>query len=218
MWRLNDCNWTWTQNHLVRKRTLNDLTKLSKWLSHVLSTYLYGAIGCIVLLLSFQSESTLYPASICCSWRRLQNVSSLTVFHLPRCFEDVLKSFWRRLANTSWRRLGRRKIVMLKMSWRHVLKTSRRYVLKTSWRQTKCLLEISFLTNLNLYQINLYLIYLSLQMKANPICINYNSIISIFFSSWNSSISILRIKISDNCLVVVKSGEFKFDISELVRQ
>ena len=57
--------------------------------------------------------------------------------------EDVLKSFWRRLANTSWRRLGRRKIVALKMSWRHILKTSGRHVLKTSWRQTKCLLGIS---------------------------------------------------------------------------
>ena len=177
MWRLNDCNWTWTQNHLVRKQTLNDLTKLSKWWSHVLSTSLYGAIGCIVLLLSFQSESTLYPASICCSWRRLQNFSSLTVFHLPRCFEDVLKSFWRRLANTSWRRLGRRKIVMLKSSWRRledcfedvlktclegVLNTCLEDVLKRSWRQTRCLLRIfvsnhGLLTNLNQYLANLYL-------------------------------------------------------------
>ena len=27
---ISDCNWTRTQNHLVRKRTLNDLTKLTK--------------------------------------------------------------------------------------------------------------------------------------------------------------------------------------------
>ena len=44
------------------------------------------------------------------------------------------KTSSRRLANRSWRRLGKRKIVMLKTSWRHVLKTSWRYVLRTSWR------------------------------------------------------------------------------------
>ena len=30
IWNLSDCNGTWTHNHLVRKRTLNDL---AKWLS-----------------------------------------------------------------------------------------------------------------------------------------------------------------------------------------
>ena len=42
IWRLSDCNWTQTQNHLVRKRRLNHLAKLAKWLRCVLSTYLYG--------------------------------------------------------------------------------------------------------------------------------------------------------------------------------
>ena len=46
---LSDCNWTRTQNHLVCKRTLNHLAKLTKWLSCVLSTYLYGAFDCISL-------------------------------------------------------------------------------------------------------------------------------------------------------------------------
>ena len=30
IWSLKDCNWTWTQNHLVDKQTLNHL---AKWLS-----------------------------------------------------------------------------------------------------------------------------------------------------------------------------------------
>ena len=30
IWRLSDCNWTRTQNHLFRKWTLNHLTKLTK--------------------------------------------------------------------------------------------------------------------------------------------------------------------------------------------
>ena len=29
IWRLSDCNWTQTQNHLVRKQTFNHLAKLS---------------------------------------------------------------------------------------------------------------------------------------------------------------------------------------------
>ena len=45
----SDCNWTRTQNHLVLKRTLNHLAKLTKWLSCVLSTYLYGAFDCMYL-------------------------------------------------------------------------------------------------------------------------------------------------------------------------
>ena len=34
IWRLSDCNWTRTQNHLVLKQTLNHLAKLTKWLSN----------------------------------------------------------------------------------------------------------------------------------------------------------------------------------------
>ena len=49
IWILRDCNWTRTQNHLVRKRTLNHLAKLTKWLSCVLSTYLYGAFDSMFL-------------------------------------------------------------------------------------------------------------------------------------------------------------------------
>ena len=39
IWRLSDCNWTRTQNHLVRKQTLNHLAKLAcVWLSVCLQT------------------------------------------------------------------------------------------------------------------------------------------------------------------------------------
>ena len=37
------CNGTRTHNHLVRKWTLNHLAKLAKWLSCVVSIYLYDA-------------------------------------------------------------------------------------------------------------------------------------------------------------------------------
>ena len=38
IWSLSDCNWTRTHNRLVRKRTLNHLAKLAKWLSVRLRT------------------------------------------------------------------------------------------------------------------------------------------------------------------------------------
>ena len=44
-----DCNRTWTHNHLVRKQTLNYLAKLAKWLSCVVSTYVYSAFDCMFL-------------------------------------------------------------------------------------------------------------------------------------------------------------------------
>ena len=45
IWGLSGCSCTRTHNnHLVRKRTLNRLAKLAKWLSCVVSTYLYGAL------------------------------------------------------------------------------------------------------------------------------------------------------------------------------
>ena len=47
IWRISDCNWTRTLNHLVHKRTLNHLAELAKWSRCVLSTYLYGAFDCM---------------------------------------------------------------------------------------------------------------------------------------------------------------------------
>ena len=49
LWRLSDCSDIQSHNHLVCKKTLNHLTKLAKWLSCVLSTYLYGAFDCMFL-------------------------------------------------------------------------------------------------------------------------------------------------------------------------
>ena len=49
IWSLSDSNEIWTHNHLVRKGTLNNLVKLAKWLSCVVSTYLYVAFDCKLL-------------------------------------------------------------------------------------------------------------------------------------------------------------------------
>ena len=52
IWSLSDCNWNRTHEDLNRKRTLNHLAKLAKWLSCVMSTYLYSAFWLFVLVMS----------------------------------------------------------------------------------------------------------------------------------------------------------------------
>ena len=49
MVKLSDCNEIRTRNYLVRKRTLNHLVKLAKWLSYIASAYLYGAFDSMFL-------------------------------------------------------------------------------------------------------------------------------------------------------------------------
>ena len=101
-----------------------------------------------------------------------------------------------------------------------VLKTYLEDVLKTLWRETKYLLGIS-VSNKSKCVSNKSILHKSISddFKANRDCINYNPIISLFLLFWNSSsISILRIKISDDWFGVVKSAEFKFEIAEKVRQ
>ena len=62
IWSLSDCKETRTHNHLLRKRTLNHLAKLTKWLGWVGSTYLYGAfdLPSYHVTYAFQREFTLY--------------------------------------------------------------------------------------------------------------------------------------------------------------
>ena len=118
------------------------------------------------------------------SSRRLQHVFSATISRLPRRLQDVWMMSWKHLANksrkrlqdvfktsceissrriskTSWRRLGRRKIVTLKTSWRRLQ--------DMSWRRLEDVLDINkmftrisvlihgLLRNLNQYLTNLYL-------------------------------------------------------------
>ena len=53
IWSLSNCNWTRTQNHLVRKRTLNNLAKLTNY-----SLWPTGQFGEMVQC-SFTSEVVL---------------------------------------------------------------------------------------------------------------------------------------------------------------
>ena len=170
-----------------------------------------------------------FPANICWSWRRLQHVFSATILRLPRRLEDVLQRRFEDVLKTSWKTKNCYAEDVLKTSWRHVLKTSWRHVLKTSWRH---ILKTSWRhygekqntywgSNKSKYVSNktIFHKFISGNSKANPKCINYNPIISPFLLFWDSrSISILRIKISDDCFGVVKSAEFKLEIAEKVRQ
>ena len=77
-----DSNEIRTQNSLVRKQTLNHLAKLVKWLSCVVSTYLYGAFDGMYYYVTYaiQSESTHYSClnvKEIFDWNR-RNISSLS--------------------------------------------------------------------------------------------------------------------------------------------
>ena len=103
IWSLSNCNWTRTQNHLVRKGTLNHLAKLTKLLSCVLSTCLYGRFDCMFLSCQvFEKESKIYSclnvkellarrnrqiwSSSDCRWTQTQNhlVRKGTLNHLVK--------------------------------------------------------------------------------------------------------------------------------------
>ena len=62
IWFLSDCNWTGTDNQLVRNWTLHHSAKIAKWLSGVGNTYLQGAWTVCFFddTYVFQSESRVY--------------------------------------------------------------------------------------------------------------------------------------------------------------
>ena len=127
--------------------------------------------------------------------------------------EDILKTSLRHVLKTPSKRLQRNNA-------EDVFKTCLEDVLKTLWRITKYLLEI-FVSKKSKCVSNESIFHISISgnSNVNPKCTNYNPVISIFVLFWNSSsIPILRIKISDDWVGVVKLAEFKFDIAEKVRQ
>ena len=50
IWSLSDSKEVRTYQDIVRNCTLNHLAKLAKWMSCVVSTYLYSAFDCMLLL------------------------------------------------------------------------------------------------------------------------------------------------------------------------
>ena len=51
-------------NHLVRKQTLHRLAKLTKWLSYIVSTYLYGVFDWMLLLCHVRISELIYRVQI----------------------------------------------------------------------------------------------------------------------------------------------------------
>ena len=130
-----------------------------------------------------------YPANICWSWRRLEDIFNTSSTHLQHNNFTSSKMSWRRLEDilqdvlkTSWKMKICYAEGVLKTSWRHVLNTSWRHVLKMSWRHVwktswrhygdkqNTYWGYLYLTNLNVYLTNLYLTNLD-NYKTNPKCI-----------------------------------------------
>ena len=90
IWSLSECNWTRTHNHLVRKRTLNHLAKLAKWLSWVVSTVYLTVCSCHVTY-AFQSESTLYS---CLNIKELLTQNRCKIWSLAKWLSVHLQIKW----------------------------------------------------------------------------------------------------------------------------
>ena len=77
------------------------------------------------------------------SWRRLEDVFSVTFFCLPRRLEDIIA---RRFASTSWRRLED----VFKTSWRRLTRCLEevlgRRIANTSWRRLQDVFKTSWNT------------------------------------------------------------------------
>ena len=92
IWGLSDGNWTQIQNHLVCKRTLENFAKLGKWLSCVLSTYLFGTFHLCPCndTYAFQNESTLYSClNVNAKW-----LKGWIVEYLAKCLSVRLRTKW----------------------------------------------------------------------------------------------------------------------------
>ena len=75
--QLRNSNVIWTHNHLVRKWIINHLVKLAKWLSYAVSSCLYGAFDCVIIM-SYTSFRVKLYSIVCLNvkephvWRRPQ--------------------------------------------------------------------------------------------------------------------------------------------------
>ena len=88
---LSDYNLTWNHNHLVRKRKLNHLAKLAKWLSCVVSTHLYGAFDCMFLSAPYRYKYSQRSSIIWPVWLNgwvFESSSSHLNFRFCPCFEQ----------------------------------------------------------------------------------------------------------------------------------
>ena len=100
IWSLIDCIWTQTCNHLVDKRTLNHFAKLSKWLSFVVSTYLYGAFHSMSLSCQLRVSEWIqsqylpeYQGTPCSEKARNLTLKWLQLVHLTICSYKVMCAF-----------------------------------------------------------------------------------------------------------------------------
>ena len=156
------------------------LVAINKWQWYNTAAKLFGIIQYILVKIPhhFLIHSRRIPANICWSSIHFFKRSS-SRHHLQDVFKTSSSRGLQRnnfsSSKTSWKRLGRRKIVTLNTSWRRledmswrrlVLKTFSRHVFKTSSRRLQdkqnVYLKYLYLKNLNLYLKNLYLTYLYL--------------------------------------------------------
>ena len=83
IWSLSVSNRTWTHNQLFRKQALKHSTKLAKWLSCVVSTYLYSAVDCMFLScqVQFHCSHLILPQVFQCLQHRHLKAEKISIMH-----------------------------------------------------------------------------------------------------------------------------------------
>ena len=95
--KICDCDGTWTHKHLVCNETFNHLAKLAKWMSCVVSTYLYGKLNWIVFLSSKLNHLASYTKWLCDD---LQTKWSWMWVPLQPINLQICQLFWASISST----------------------------------------------------------------------------------------------------------------------
>ena len=85
MWSLSDWNRSRIQNYLVRNRTVNHFAQQAKWLSCVLSTYLYDVFDCMFWSCHVRVSEWIHTLYICLNFEDLLPGSSHEIWSLSDC-------------------------------------------------------------------------------------------------------------------------------------
>ena len=94
-WSLSYCKGTRINNHLVRKRPLNNLAKLTTWLGFIVSTYLYGPFDCMLVssnvAISEWFHTLYFPECQELLARNRRDISTLTYFNRSRTHNHLVR-------------------------------------------------------------------------------------------------------------------------------
>ena len=108
IWKLNDCQRTRSDNHLVLKKIFNHFANATKWLRWIVSRYLYGAFDCMSFLCDVRISEWIHTLYLP-EWQDIlvskrSNILNLYDCHWTRSYNLLLleKTFNHLARPTKW--------------------------------------------------------------------------------------------------------------------